>query len=294
MAAQEAFGTLFIQAITLPQYTVWYSIFDCIADTTLVAQKNLMFLKLHIALNKTLHWFFNGIGNITLASGYGNLLHIPMLEAAGRFSGGNLYISLDIALNPDTVKNIHKDMPLLHTLLTAVDKGFPYVMGDKAISLTPTMRHIIAEIVQLNYTDKNQRLYAEQNIRWLVFSVLHEANPLQEHRHLDANLLQAVKEEIEKSLRYQPDPGMLAAKFNCSSSKLVKDFKTFFGLTMHAYWQQYRMSEAARLLLHTNKRIKDITGEMGFGNEPGNFSRIFKLYYRLPPAQYRRRSRMND
>ncbi|MCB6350948.1 helix-turn-helix domain-containing protein [[Clostridium] symbiosum] len=54
---------------------------------------------------------------------------------------------------------------------------------------------------------------------------------------------------------------------------------------------KYRVNQSASLLLREpGKNITAIAGRCGF-DSPGNFSRIFKRYYKCSPKEYRSRNK---
>ena len=67
---------------------------------------------------------------------------------------------------------------------------------------------------------------------------------------------------------------------------LVKIFKQQFGLTIHQYIQQKRITHAKHLLRFTSRSIESIGAECGM-EQPHYFSRIFKKVEGITPSQYR-------
>lgn len=69
---------------------------------------------------------------------------------------------------------------------------------------------------------------------------------------------------------------------------LSKVFKSETGESLGDYIIRIKMERARYLLQHTNRKIYEITAELGYQN-PQYFSRMFKKYYGMTPNEYRER-----
>lgn len=87
----------------------------------------------------------------------------------------------------------------------------------------------------------------------------------------------------------QEDPGQhtsiaaLAAKTGMNRFKLTSGFKKFFNQSIHQYQIMLRMELAQRLLLTSDKPMKEIASICGY-NRTENFSHAFKKYYGRVPS----------
>mgnify|MGYP002542142108 FL=1 len=78
----------------------------------------------------------------------------------------------------------------------------------------------------------------------------------------------------------------LAALCHCSKSYISHIFKKHSGLSVRAYINQIRLSEAKRLLADTALSIKEISDMVGF-SDPNYFSNTFRAAFSASPKQYR-------
>jgi transcriptional regulator GlxA family with amidase domain len=62
------------------------------------------------------------------------------------------------------------------------------------------------------------------------------------------------------------------------------------GISPQEYLMQYRMDKAREMLLESDISIQEIALRVGYDNAL-TFSKIFKSYYNLSPANYRREKR---
>lgn len=77
----------------------------------------------------------------------------------------------------------------------------------------------------------------------------------------------------------------------CGMSKyhFCRVFSQCTNLTVMQCLTEYRLKVANHLLLHTNKTLAEIVQDCGFA-EQGYFSRCYKKFYGIPPAQHRKMS----
>jgi transcriptional regulator GlxA family with amidase domain len=79
----------------------------------------------------------------------------------------------------------------------------------------------------------------------------------------------------------------LALRFNLSESRLQHLFKQITGLGLGHVLTEKRLQTAASLLAHTNLRIKEIAGAVGYGHT-SSFTRAFEQRFAQPPQAYRK------
>lgn len=79
----------------------------------------------------------------------------------------------------------------------------------------------------------------------------------------------------------------MAALLNISESGLYAAFKSAMGTSPIRYLNDYRLSVARELLLHTDKSIKSVAEAVGIP-DPFYFSRLFRTAYGQSPQTYRK------
>lgn len=82
----------------------------------------------------------------------------------------------------------------------------------------------------------------------------------------------------------------LAKKFFISPFYLSKKFKAQTGFTINQYIISCRMGEAQRLLIFSDKKIKDIASQCGYDNLP-YFYATFKKYANCTPQEFKAKYR---
>jgi AraC-like DNA-binding protein len=83
----------------------------------------------------------------------------------------------------------------------------------------------------------------------------------------------------------------LAAQFGITERQLHRFFKQKFGISPHAWMMQVRMARSHDALLK-GALVKEAAAEAGFQYQE-NFSRQFKIFYKIKPKDVRGRSGAN-
>lgn len=95
---------------------------------------------------------------------------------------------------------------------------------------------------------------------------------------------------IEANLTKKIDLDMVANAVHYSKYHLHRMFSKTIGMTLHDYLQRRQLTEAAKLLVFSNKSIMDIALLSGYESQQA-FHSIFKSMYKLSPNQYRENER---
>ena len=101
------------------------------------------------------------------------------------------------------------------------------------------------------------------------------------------SIVSEVEKTITKDLQKNYTTEELAQRYSISSVSLNKYFGVMFGNSIHKYLQEYRIKEAANLLVKTNKSIAEIAQSVGYENQ-SKFGSVFKRKYGMAPLEYRR------
>ncbi|GAA0351918.1 transcriptional regulator YesS [Alkalibacterium iburiense] len=83
-----------------------------------------------------------------------------------------------------------------------------------------------------------------------------------------------------------------ADKLNINTYTLSKWFKQIIGTNFIDYLTTYRLEQSKKLLINTNKKIREIAEDVGYKNS--YFNRIFKKNQGLTPGQYRKKHKSNE
>ena len=99
------------------------------------------------------------------------------------------------------------------------------------------------------------------------------------------NIIAAI-DYIENHLHEKTDLETIAEALHYSKYHLHRMFTATVGLTIQTYVQRRRLTEAAKLLIFSDKPILEIALAAGYGSQQ-SFTDSFKAMYKKPPNQYR-------
>ena len=99
------------------------------------------------------------------------------------------------------------------------------------------------------------------------------------------NVIAAI-DYIESNLHEKLELETIAEAVHYSKYYLHRMFKDTVGLTIQTYVQRRRLTEAAKLLVFSDKPILEIALAAGYESQQ-SFTDIFKAMYKKPPNQYR-------
>ena len=91
---------------------------------------------------------------------------------------------------------------------------------------------------------------------------------------------------IETHLNEKIDLDIVANAVHYSKHHLHRMFTNTIGLTIHEYVQRRKLTEAAKLLVFSNKPVLDIALIAGYESQQA-FTNIFTAMYKQPPSKYR-------
>lgn len=98
--------------------------------------------------------------------------------------------------------------------------------------------------------------------------------------------IEAVIDFIENHLNEKLGLETVAEAVHYSKYHLHRMFTEMVGMTIHDYISRRQLTEAAKLLVFGEKSIMEIAFSCGYESQQA-FTSVFKMMYKLPPAQYR-------
>ena len=98
--------------------------------------------------------------------------------------------------------------------------------------------------------------------------------------------IEAVIDYIESHLDGKLELETVAEAVHYSKYHLHRLFTEIVGMTIHGYVQRRQLTEAAKLLVFSDKPIIEIAFICGYESQQ-SFSLAFKAMYKSPPAEYR-------
>lgn len=101
----------------------------------------------------------------------------------------------------------------------------------------------------------------------------------------DLSAVQSVRDRIETDPVTVPDIATLAREYAVSESKLSRDFKRAYGVSIHACIIGARLEEAARLLSSGQMSVAEVAERVGYAKH-SQFSEAFRRRFGVLPKDY--------
>lgn len=154
--------------------------------------------------------------------------------------------------------------------------------------LQEIVNDMLAEFVNATFKPFYLRVKAEE----LICRLLMELEKRDEKRLYDLNIhdiqtIYKVRIQMLEHLGTPPLINELSSFASMSTTKLKRLFKQIFGNSIFNYYQEFRMKEAARLLIEGKLSVSEVGYRMGFINL-SHFSKVFKAHIGMRPKQYKR------
>jgi AraC-like DNA-binding protein len=152
-------------------------------------------------------------------------------------------------------------------------------------------RKLIDEVWSVKQDDPMQDIFLQNRVTLLIerfFTRLYsKMNMLEGKFNLSSDNINRLI-DIEKVLVSDfslapPTIEKLSRMASMSTTKLKKDFKTIYGNSIYAYYQDRRLEKANELLISGGKSVKQVAEAVGF-NSVSNFSLAYKKKYNQEPA----------
>ncbi|MGI5894820.1 MAG: helix-turn-helix transcriptional regulator [Candidatus Merdivicinus sp.] len=103
--------------------------------------------------------------------------------------------------------------------------------------------------------------------------------------------LTAVTQYIADHMREKLTIDRIAGEFHIGRTKLIRDFREFFSMSVSQYITMERLVRA-RMMLQRGEAVLTAAEQCGF-TDSAYFIRVFRKYYGMTPAVYRRQSSEN-
>ena len=103
--------------------------------------------------------------------------------------------------------------------------------------------------------------------------------------------LTQIVQEVASYMRCHLDERLtidgLSTRFGVSPTALKKEFRRLYGQPLHAWLQEQRLTQAARLLRESTMTVLEVAQEVGYSST-SQFSAAFVRRFGHTPGQYRR------
>lgn len=219
-----------------------------------------------------------------------NIRYIPAVKSTHEMKTDVQYSYFIAVISKEYYLNLIKRDSLLHRdFVKNIEKGYYTSYAEEDLMATYEMQHTIHELIESKKSGEIRRLHTESRIVELLMYQFEQYNeqgtPAAEVFNAeDIQRLEMARQILEQRIANPPTQKELASAVMMSESKLRKDFKEYFSVTIHDYLTRIRMEKARILLLTKQNTVYEVSLLTGFGHQ-NNFSSAFKKYYGVSPGE---------
>lgn len=195
----------------------------------------------------------------------------------------------DEAEIPKGVDNFFKEMEQLGSSDKVMSMNLNYLMfqmvhlaieRDESVNQEEVMNYI-GEITIDSSMDPGSRVYMKQ------FASSFSEYLIQLQKNHSVGVLAQIEQEIKENYSQNLTLRELGKKYFINSSYLGQMFRKKYGQSFKDYLCNYRINEAAVQLIRTDKKVSDISEEVGY-HDVDYFISKFIEYKGCTPARYRK------
>jgi len=252
-------------------------------------------LKFYFRLEGSNTIVFDGIGEYTADAPRCMVITQPRgLEKADFLGteGRNRWVT--VFLSPDYVVNKLGIDPegLPKNLANFLNTGVSG-LHCQSLHLSWEMKAIITELMKNHYQGPIRKVHFEAKAMELICIMLRNiSREFLEGDKPPATSYTSVRLEEARSILMEsyPNPPTLAAlsrQIGLNRSKLSRDFKIRFGMTVYDYVTDLRMTQARKMLANSKLPIGHVAEFVGY-THPRNFSYAFRRYFGISPRAARK------
>ena len=191
----------------------------------------------------------------------------------------------------EAIVPIIRDDELIGYIISAL--GIEKTSEDEIIKLSTITRSTDRKLL-FERIDKARKLTSDE-----VYAYFNMIKVLAEYIANDDTLIsnyesigQLIKRYVKNNLTRKLTLNDIARNLHCSTVTLTEHFKREFGITINEYITKKRMELAEKILLSTDKPLREIAALTGFADVE-YFSRTFKKHHGISPASWRREKGRN-
>ena len=160
----------------------------------------------------------------------------------------------------------------------------------RPFSATPEIRRTLSDFHLMDFDDRGfgqlrMESQAQAAISLCLDEVIGESRNNRRGSGEDNRLIRDVKRAIDRSPAEAPLIPDLARMYGMSVSKLTRMFRQQYGIPLHAYIIECRLSESARLLAQGDMTVGEVAEKVGYA-KGSQFSAAFKKRFGISPKDY--------
>lgn len=205
----------------------------------------------------------------------------------GYYQGISIFIDLDVLTA--TPPEILSDADINGNKLYA---KFCKQQGSTAMPANDKIEHIFSELYDL--PEKMYLPYFKLKVQELLLFLdmldLEHVKRLDQYFSSQVEIIKKIHTQLTENLEQRYTIEELAKQYLMNTTSLKCIFKTVYGMPIASYMKKYRMTYAAKMLLHCNNTVSEISSAVGYKNQ-SKFTAAFRDIFHMSPTAYQKHCR---
>jgi AraC-like DNA-binding protein len=291
-STETDFGTILIQEFNTEHYSIRYIIFNFLKKITLLFNQDRTGIRSRFILEGSLNIKTSSREKVQLKEGQFVLLSGLDTNETVIFDKGKEYRLFDTAYSVDLLKKLVASFPSLNEFISTDGTPKSFFKINKPRFASPKMTEIVYDLLKSPYDKNLQKLYFENKMNDFLFEVLAqtyktEPGPV-DLTQKEKDAVFNARSIILKDLRQHYTIQEISQQVCLNEFKLKAGFKQQFDTGIFECLVQARMQKARKLLLETDKPIKEIASLTGY-DYLTSFITAFRKYFDYTPGSLRRK-----
>lgn len=290
-SAEGDFGTILYEELRTGSFIIRLGFFKFFKKMTIHCRMETPLTSARIAMNNK--WRFNVPGNeqVRLHENQFVIYHPGKNGEKLIFEKDKEYRSFDAFCPPEKLQGLLAIFPGLESFLHAATNGKPSFLIKRPSWAPPEALDIIKELPDCPFKNSLREYYLEHRLDELLFLLLalalKEEPDEQEPSEDEITAANAAEKIIMTDIRQHYSIPAIARKVHLNEFRLKYVFKYIFRSGIFEYLLIARMQEAKRLLVSTDKPIKEIASLTGY-QRLTSFITAFRKHFGYTPGSVRR------
>ena len=293
------FGSMSFQHFPAAEYAIWYSHYDVSEDRTFNACLDMSTIELNVLINNNVSYTLNHYGSVEANATQFNITYAPYFESVVHFDGLQEYTTFDVHFKRSYLEKMASLYPdVLGPFVEEIDKGHIVALYPTHLYATPLMLDSIRAILdELSHKDRDT-----VKVDLLVKVLFIDAISL---KRRDSGGLDGINTQERRAIDYittliLSDPSHvptipeLARLAGMNTKKLKCLFKKLNGMSIHKFWQDFRLLRCREMLLdRQHSSLAEIALTFGY-SDLSSFRKAFKKKYHESPSNFRKGARKTE
>lgn len=167
-------------------------------------------------------------------------------------------------------------------------------------AITPKMQQVLHQILNCPYKGLNRHVYLEGKALELMTlrsqQMIEQLVGFSSQTHCQASLqadefnrIYEARERLLSNLQHPPSIAELARHVGINRRKLTESFQKVFHMTPFEYLQDYRLSQAERILSSSDLKVEEVIQTVGYRSR-SSFAAAFRKKFGVNPKLYQQNS----